>query len=62
MPRLLLARKEGQRIVIQVPGHGLVWINVEEINRSSVRLSFDAGPSVKVDREEIYLARVCQDD
>jgi carbon storage regulator CsrA len=52
---LVLKRKEGERIVIQLPQGNLI-IGVQEILRGyAVKLFFDSpSDDIKIDREEIY--------
>ena len=50
---LTLSRFEGERICIRCPDGSTIWLVVREIDRSRVRLGFDAPPDVLIDREEL---------
>ena len=58
---LILRRNERERIVITLPDGEEITVTVVEIRVSgfarSVRLGFEAPPSVRVDREEVHLQR-----
>jgi len=50
---LVLSRKVGERIMI---GEGIVAL-VTKISGNKVRLGIEAPDGVRIDREEVYLAR-----
>jgi len=51
---LVLTRNEMQRVIIQTDA-GLVKVTVlPQQKNGQVRLSFEAPPSIAIDREEIY--------
>ncbi len=57
---LVLTRRPNERIRVQVPaGNGTVtvWISVVELIGGKARIGVDAPPNVRVDREEIALAK-----
>jgi carbon storage regulator len=49
---LVLTRKPGEVIVIGK--HGDIRVAVLSARGNQVRLGFDADPSIRIDREEIY--------
>ena len=52
MSRLVLSRREGQKIIIN-SGSDDIIVSVVNINKSFVRLSFDSPRHVEINREEI---------
>ena len=56
---LHLTRKVGERVVIQVDGYPPIFVSVSDKNRNSVMMTFDSPKAIRVDREEVYLNRVC---
>jgi sRNA-binding carbon storage regulator CsrA len=56
---LHLTRKVGERVVIQVEGYPPIFVSVSDKNRNSVMMTFDSPKTIRVDREEVYLERVC---
>jgi carbon storage regulator len=53
---LTLTRKKNQSIIVETE-HGPVQVYVREIRGNQVRLGVEAPTEVRVDREEVYLAR-----
>jgi carbon storage regulator len=53
---LILARKAGQSVVI----NGNIRVTVERIRRQVVRLKVEAPREIRVDREEVWIRRVCE--
>jgi carbon storage regulator len=53
MTMLVLTRRVGETIVVD----GEVRISVVSVNGNKIRLSIDAPPYVRVDREEIHKRR-----
>lgn len=54
---LHLSRKTGERIVITIPDHPPIYVQVKDKNRTTVTLTVNSPKTVRVDREEVYLAR-----
>lgn len=52
-----LSRKVDERIVIDVPGHGQIYVAVGYIDHDKVKLVTLAPPQIKVEREEVYQKR-----
>lgn len=50
---LVLSRRNGEKIEIQVPGYPPIEVMVTEIRGDKVRLGFTAPPEVKVYRTEL---------
>jgi carbon storage regulator CsrA len=50
---LVLSRQVGEVIIVQVPGVDPITICVSDIDRSRVRLAFDAPRSVLIYRKEL---------
>jgi sRNA-binding carbon storage regulator CsrA len=53
MAGLVLNRRKGQSVMLQVPGGLTMRVTVTELHRSNVKLLFDA-PGVVVARAELY--------
>lgn len=53
MAGLVLSRRKGQALVLEVPGGPTIRVTVTEVHRSSVKLRFDA-PGVVVARAELH--------
>lgn len=53
---LLLARKAGESVVIA----GRIRITVDRIRRHVVRLKVEAPTEIRVDREEVWNRRACE--
>ena len=51
---LVLTRRKNQRIVIEVPGHEPIFIQVAETYPSKVHIGIEASNDVTINREEIY--------
>ena len=60
MLNLTLKRKHDESIVIQLPDGSNIWVTVRFIRGGDCRLSVNAPSSVRVDREEVYLARMAE--
>ncbi len=54
---LLLARKDGQSVVIG----GNIRVTVDRIRRGVVRLKVEAPREIRVDREEVWNRRACEE-
>lgn len=50
---LVLARKRNEGVTISVPGAGPIHVMVTDIRGDSVRLGFQADPSVAIHRDEV---------
>ena len=55
---LALTRRVGERVVIGEPDQRSGAVEVVEIRGDKVRLAFDFGPQVAIDREEISDAKL----
>ena len=51
---LVLTRKVGDRVKIYTPGSEICTITVTNISQKACKLAFEANPSIRIDREEIY--------
>lgn len=58
MSNLILKRKNNQAFVIQTPHGCNVWVTVYEIKAGSCKVSISAPDYVRIDREEIYQAKL----
>ncbi len=52
---LVLTRKVGDRVKIYTPGSEICTITVTNISQKACKLAFEADPSIRIDREEIYI-------
>ena len=50
---LVMTRQRHERIRIKLPDGRCVWVQVALIDRTKVRLAFDAPRDIEIDREEI---------
>jgi sRNA-binding carbon storage regulator CsrA len=57
MSTLILTRKVGERICITVPDGREVWVEVIEKQHGGLCLGVTADPDIRVDREEVKVAR-----
>ena len=55
---LILSRKKNEKIVIHQDGQVVATIYVAELRGDKVRLGVHADPTIKVDREEVYNAKL----
>lgn len=53
---LVLSRKIGERIVLQVPGQPDITIVLKDVDRGKCRLGIQADRSVSIMREELLTA------
>ena len=51
---LVLTRKVGDRVKIYTPESEICTITVTNISHKACKLAFEANPSIRIDREEIY--------
>tara|TARA_R100001163_G_scaffold43782_2_gene33034 strand:- start:2343 stop:2579 length:237 start_codon:yes stop_codon:yes gene_type:complete len=51
---LVLTRKVGDRVKIYTPESEICTITVTNISQKACKLAFEANPSIRIDREEIY--------
>jgi len=54
MSRLVLTRKIDQAVVIHDDSGVLATVKISKIDRNQVRITFEADPTLKIDRQEIY--------
>ena len=55
MSRLVLTRKINEKIIIHNDDDGiLATLKVSKVDRNQVRLTFEAGNEIKIDRQEIF--------
>ena len=50
---LVLGRREGERIVCELPDGSRIWVRIDRIKSDSVRVGIEAPPAVGIWREEI---------
>ena len=50
---LVLSRKVGERVLLDVPGRPPIWVTVVSNQSGKVRLGFDADRTVGIWREEL---------
>ena len=51
---LILTRKVGDRVKVYTPGGDMCTITVTNISQRACKLAFEADPTVRIDREEVY--------
>lgn len=55
MSRLVLTRKTNEKIIIHNDDDGvLATLKVSKVDRNQVRLTFEAGNEIRIDRQEIF--------
>jgi carbon storage regulator CsrA len=54
MSRLVLTRKVNEKIIIYNDDGVITKIKISKIDRNQVRLTFEAEPSIGIDRQEIF--------
>jgi carbon storage regulator CsrA len=55
MPRLVLTRKINEQIVIHDDDNGvLARVKISKVDRNQVRLTFEAGSEIRIDRQEVF--------
>jgi carbon storage regulator CsrA len=55
MSRLVLTRKINEQIIIHKDDDGvLATLKVSKVDRNQVRLTFEAGNEIRIDRQEIF--------
>lgn len=55
---LVITRRESQKVFIGgEPGSPIITVKVLKTHRAGVRLGFDAHPDIRIDREELSLAK-----
>ncbi len=54
---LVLSRQAGEAIVIDT-GKEIITVTIAEVRGKAVRLGFDAKDGIKIDRLEVYKAKI----
>jgi len=54
MPRLVLTRKINEQVIIHGDDGILTKVKVSKIDRNQVRLTFEAGEEIRIDRQEVF--------
>ena len=56
---LILTRKVGEKIIVHDSSSelGLCTITVTQISNKQCKLGFEANPTIRIDREEVYLKK-----
>lgn len=54
MPRLVLTRKINEQVIIHDDDGILTKVKVSKIDRNQVRLTFEAGEEIRIDRQEVF--------
>ena len=54
MKNLILTRRKGEKVYIHAEGHVLVVCTITGLGTKQVKLAFEADPTIRIDREEIY--------
>lgn len=54
MKNLILTRRKGEKIYIHAEGTVLAVCTITGLGTKQVKLAFEADPTIKIDREEIY--------
>ena len=53
--RLVLSRREGEAVILQMPGGSEITLSISEIDRGRVRFSVVAPRSVRIYRDELLM-------
>jgi len=51
---LILTRRKGEKVYIHAEGHVLAVCTITGLGTKQVKLAFEADPTIRIDREEIY--------
>lgn len=54
MSRLVLTRKINESVVMHDETGVLATVKISKIDRNQVRITFEADPSLKIDRQEVF--------
>ena len=54
MKNLILTRRKGEKVYIHAEGHVLAVCTITGLGTKQVKLAFEADPTIRIDREEIY--------
>ena len=54
MPRLVLARKLNEKIIIHDDDGVLARVKISKVDRNQVRLTFEAESEIRIDRQEVF--------
>ena len=57
MSRLVLTRKINESVIIHDKTGVLAAVKISKIDRNQVRITFEAEPSLKIDRQEVFDAQ-----
>jgi carbon storage regulator CsrA len=57
MSRLVLTRKINESVVMHDETGVLATVKISKIDRNQVRITFEADPSLKIDRQEVFDAQ-----
>lgn len=54
MPRLVLTRKLNEQVIIHDDKGVIARVKVSKVDRNQVRLTFEAGKEIRIDRQEVF--------
>ena len=54
MSRLVLTRKINEQVVVHDDNGILARVKVSRVDRNQVRLTFEAGKEIRIDRQEVF--------
>jgi|TARA_B110000977_G_scaffold105644_1_gene137782 carbon storage regulator CsrA len=54
MSRLVLTRKIDEQVIIHNEDGVIAKVKISKVDRNQVRLTFEAGNEIKIDRQEVF--------
>jgi|TARA_R110000765_G_scaffold349473_1_gene439571 carbon storage regulator CsrA len=54
MSRLVLTRKIDEQVIIHDEDGVIARVKISKVDRNQVRLTFEAGNEIKIDRQEVF--------
>jgi|TARA_R110000764_G_scaffold1483_2_gene5888 carbon storage regulator CsrA len=54
MSRLVLTRKIDEQVIIHNEDGVIAKVKISKVDRNQVRLTFEAGSEIKIDRQEVF--------
>jgi carbon storage regulator CsrA len=54
MSRLVLTRKIDEQVIIHDEDGVIARVKISKVDRNQVRLTFEAGNEIRIDRQEVY--------
>ncbi len=54
MSRLVLTRKLNEQVIIHDDAGVIARVKISKVDRNQVRLTFEAGEEIRIDRQEVF--------